>query len=65
MLFSFGGKKVIGKVGWRHSCLKEKAWAIKLLVQVISLVGVNKVPLHDEHQEALDGDIDLDKKIVD
>ena len=44
------------------SCGKGKGYK-KLLVSV-SIAGVNEVPAQDEYDGALEGDTDLDEKIV-
>ena len=36
----------------------------KLLVSSGSMSGVNKIPTHDEYEDAIEGGMDLDKKVT-
>ena len=61
----FSGKKTGGyRLSEKFlSCGKWKGYK-KLLVSYWSTTGVDKIHTQDEYKNALDGDIDLDKKII-
>ena len=56
------GKKLIGKVG-PVSCGERKGYK-KLLASSGSTSGMDKIPTKDEYKNALEVEMDLDKKIA-
>ena len=60
----FSGKKVDWECCFEKfiSCGKCKVYK-KLLVSSESMVGGDKVPMQDVYENALEGDMDLDKKL--
>ena len=51
---------------WSEKFISRGKWKgyKKLLVSTGMTPGVDKIPMHEEYEEALEGDDELDKKIV-
>ena len=64
-IIEFLGKKTDWE-SWSKKLLlhgKQKGYK-KLLVNSRSMSGVDKIPMLDEYENALEGDMDLNKKII-
>ena len=61
---SFLERKLIGTVGPKSSfCMESRSYK-KLLVSTGTTPGVDKIPTQEEYDEALEGNNNLDKRIV-
>ena len=63
-IIKFWERKLIGTAGLRHSFCVESKRAIKSNWSVMSTSGVDEIPTQNEEENALEGDTDLDKKII-
>ena len=63
-IIEFPGKKTDWERWSEKFLLHGKQKGYKLLVSNVSMSGVDKIPTQDEYENAMEGDTDLNKKIV-